>query len=84
MQTKSKALESEKLDLAPPFWYPTMVTWLSSFVEPIHEEGYRDMFLSFSIPYGIAAIVYYISLFYEVRRANRILDEVRRKENERI
>lgn len=60
------------------------VTWLGSFVEPIHEEGYRDMFLSFSIPYGIAAIVYYISLFYEVRRANRILDEVRRKENERI
>lgn len=60
------------------------VTWLGSFVEPMHEEGYRDMFLSFSIPYGIAAVVYYISLFYEVRRANRILDEVRRKENERI
>lgn len=60
------------------------VTWLGSFVEPMHEEGYRDMFLSFSIPYGMAAVIYYISLFYEVRRANRILDAVRRKENERI
>lgn len=60
------------------------VTWLSSFFEPIHENGYRDMFLSFSIPYGIAAVVYYISLFREVRRANRILDEMRRKQNERV
>lgn len=58
------------------------VTWVSSLFAPIHENGYRDMLLSFSIPYGIAAAVYYVSLVYEVRRANRILEKVRRKQNE--
>lgn len=53
------------------------LVWVMSFFEPIHENGYRDMILSFSVPYGIAAAVYYISFFYEVRRANKTLEKIR-------
>lgn len=53
------------------------LVWVMSFFEPIHKNGYRDMILSFSIPYGIAAAVYYISFFYEVRRANKTLEKIR-------
>lgn len=57
--------------------------WMMSFLEPIHENGYRDMILSFSIPYGIAAAVYYISFFYEVRSANQTLEKIRRNQDEK-
>ncbi len=60
-----------------------LITWLSSFFEPLHRDGYRDMFLSFTIPYGIGAAVYYISLFYEVGRANQTLKEIRRYQSEK-
>lgn len=59
------------------------LVWVASFFEPIHENGYRDMIVSFSIPYGIAAAIYYISLFYEVRRANQTLEKIRRNQNEK-
>lgn len=60
-----------------------VLIWAVSFFEPIHENGYRDMIVSFSIPYGITAVIYYISLFYEVRRANRTLEKIRRNQNEK-
>ncbi len=61
-----------------------MVTiWLSSFFQPLHKNGYRDMFLSFSIPYAIGAFIYYISLLYEVKRANKTLEDIRRYQNEK-
>ena len=59
------------------------VVWAASFFEPVHENGYRDMFISFSIPYGIAAAVYYISFFHEVRRVNQALEKIRRNQNAR-
>lgn len=59
-----------------------LITWLTSLFEPLHEDAYRDMFLSFTIPYAIGAAVYYISLFYEVGRANRTLKEIRRYQHE--
>lgn len=48
----------------------------SCFVD-IHPDGYRDMTISFSIPYFIGAIVYYISLRLEVRKQNRILQKLK-------
>lgn len=57
------------------------VVWAASLFEPVHENGYRDMFLSFSIPYGIAAAVYYISFFHEVRCVNQTLEKIRRNQN---
>lgn len=59
------------------------LVWVISFFEPVHENGYRDMILSFSIPYGIAAAVYYISFFNEVKHANRALEKIRREQNEK-
>lgn len=54
-----------------------LVTWISGFFVELHEDAYRDMFLSFTIPYVIAAAVYYISLYFEIKKANRLLQEVR-------
>lgn len=59
-----------------------LFTWISSFFEPLHEDGYRDMFLSFTIPYAIGAAVYYLSLFGELRHMNKELEEIRRYPNE--
>lgn len=54
-----------------------LFTWISGFFEPLHENGYRDMFLSFSIPYAIGVVVYYTAVFYEVRKVNGALREIR-------
>lgn len=59
-----------------------LLTWFGSFFEPLHENGYRDMFLSFTIPYIIGAVIYYISLLWEIRRVNRTLEEIRRYQYE--
>lgn len=54
-----------------------LFTWVSDFFVPVHENGYRDMFLSFSIPYAIGVIVYYMFLFHEVKSVNRILHQIK-------
>ncbi|MDO4303033.1 MAG: hypothetical protein Q4D94_03900 [Bacillota bacterium] len=60
-----------------------LITWAGSFFEPLHEDGYRDMFRSFTVPYVIGAVIYYISLFYEVRGANKTLMEIKEYRDER-
>lgn len=59
-----------------------LILWICSVFEPIHENGYRDMFCSFTIPYLIGAVIYYISLFYEVKSANKALMEIKEYQNE--
>lgn len=59
-----------------------LVTWVSSFFEPLHPNGYRDMFVSFTVPYVIGAAAYYASLFCETRRINKELEEIRRYQND--
>ena len=59
-----------------------LFTWISSHFEPLHEDGYRDMFLSFTIPYAIGASAYYLSLFGELRHMNKELEEIRRYQND--
>lgn len=54
-----------------------LFTWISGFFEPLHENGYRDMFLSFSVPYAIGVVVYYTALLHEVRKVNSMLKEIR-------
>lgn len=54
-----------------------LFTWISGFFEPLHEDGYRDMFLSFSVPYAIGVVVYYTALLHEVRKVNHVLKEIR-------
>lgn len=54
-----------------------LFTWVSGLFEPLHEDAYRDMFLSFSVPYAIGAVVYYAALFHEVKKVNRMLKEMK-------
>lgn len=60
-----------------------LLLWLSSFFEPLHENGYRDMFCSFTVPYVVGAVIYYLSLLYEVRSANKALMEIKEHQNEK-
>ncbi len=55
------------------------ITWLIGRAEPLSEHAYRDMFRSFTIPYVIGAIVYYAAYFRQVKKANRMLEDVRKK-----
>lgn len=63
------------------------ITWLGGQMGPLHEDGYRDMFLSFSIPYFIGVVIYYGAVFHEIGRANqalRELKEYRKEQDEEI
>jgi hypothetical protein len=53
-----------------------LLVWISGRYEELSKYAYRDVFLSFTIPYIIGAAWYYISLIQEARRANEILDHV--------
>lgn len=54
-----------------------LFTWISGFFEPLHENGYRDMFLSFSVSYAIGVVIYYAALFHEVKTVNRMLRQIK-------
>lgn len=53
-----------------------IIVWFCGRYEELSKSAYRDVFLSFTIPYIIGTVWYYISLFHEARRANAILDHV--------
>lgn len=53
--------------------------WVASFFIDVHPDGYRDMTLSFSLPYFIGAIIYYFYLRLEVRKQNRLLNNIKKK-----
>lgn len=56
-----------------------LVTWISGFFQVLHPDAYRDMFLSFTIPYIIGATIYYFNVFREVKNANQILKNIKEK-----
>lgn len=53
--------------------------WIASFFVDIHPNGYKDMTISFSIPYFIGTIIYYICLKIEVKKQNLLLKNIKRK-----
>ena len=55
------------------------MTWMISFFDEMHPDGYRDMFWSFTIPYVIGAVIYYVSLFLEIKKANRLLQNMKKE-----
>ena len=59
-----------------------MLLWISAFYEKPHPDGFRDLFVSGTAFYIIGAIVYYISLFVEVRKQNSILKEIKNRYKE--
>lgn len=56
--------------------------WIYGHFGILARHAYRDMFLSFTIPYIILAGAYYLVLFKEIKKANQILEELRREKND--
>lgn len=56
--------------------------WIASFFVDIHPNGYKDMTVSFSVPYGIGAIIYFICLKVEVKKQNALLNTIKKKRNQ--
>lgn len=56
---------------------------VASFLVDIHPDGYRDMTVSFSIPYFIGTVIYYICLRLEVRKQNYLLEKIKQNRKEK-
>jgi len=56
-----------------------VIMWISGFYTELHPNAYRDMFLSFTIPYIIGAAIYYINVFREVKDANEMINSIKKK-----
>ena len=56
------------------------ITWAIGQVVPLGEHAYRDIFRSFTIPYIIGAVVYYAAYFLQVRKANKLLENMKNKQ----
>ncbi|MDE6365342.1 MAG: hypothetical protein K2O40_10405 [Lachnospiraceae bacterium] len=54
-----------------------LFTWISGFFTQLHPRAYMDMFRSFTVPYVIAAFMYYGSLYLEVQKANQLLGQIK-------
>ncbi len=55
------------------------LTWLTGFYSRLSPYAYRDMFLSFTISYIIGAIIYYYQVYQEVKKANQILENLKKR-----
>lgn len=51
--------------------------WIESYLININSSAYRDMFYSFTIPYIIAAAVYYVLFFIQVKKTNEMINEIK-------
>ena len=61
-----------------------LITWIGGWFVELHHNAYRDMFLSFTIPYIIGVIIYYTADVHEIKSANQALQEIKsRKETEK-
>lgn len=56
-----------------------LYVFLVGLFEPVAEGGYRDIFISFTVPYVIGAVVYYISVFKQARQQDALLQEIKEK-----
>lgn len=52
--------------------------WIESQFIEISPSAYRDMYVSFTGPYIIGAIVYYITYLLQLRKANKTLAELKK------
>ncbi len=50
--------------------------WIAGNFTDNAPSAYRDMFVSVTIPYVIGAVVYYISFFSQIKRANDVLSNL--------
>ncbi len=59
-----------------------LITWLMGKVTTLGKHAYRDIFCSFTVPYIIGAIVYYAAYFFQVKKANKMLENIKKKQKE--
>ncbi len=52
--------------------------WIESHFVEISNSGYWDMYVSFTGPYIIAAIAYYVTYLLQLRKANRTIAELKK------
>jgi hypothetical protein len=52
--------------------------WICSFWGEIGEHAYFEAFRSFTVIYIIGAVFYYIQIILDVKKQNRILEEIKR------
>ena len=57
-----------------------LITWIGGWFYELHKDAYRDMFLSFTIPYAIGVIIYYAVVFHEINAANQVLKEIKERQ----
>lgn len=50
--------------------------WIGTKFTDVSPSAYKDMFWSVTIPYVVLAGIYYISFFWEVKSANKMLMEL--------
>jgi hypothetical protein len=58
------------------------IVTLGVFIEgqfvPLHVNAYRDMFWSFTIPYIIGALIYYVQFWLEIKKANKLIKDLKK------
>ena len=59
-----------------------ILVWVSGYFHPLHENGYRDMFFSFTISYSIGVVIYYTALFREIKSVNQSLKNIKEYRDE--
>ncbi len=52
--------------------------WIQSHFQSLEPTAYKDMFWSFSIPYIILALIYYVTFLLQMRKANKTIEEIKK------
>lgn len=55
-----------------------LVVYITSLFEPVAPGGYKDIFISFSSLYILGAMFFYVYTFIEIKKMNKLLDEIKR------
>ena len=50
--------------------------WISGHFTENAPSAYKDMFVSVTVPYVVGAVVYYISFFSQIKRANEVFSNL--------
>jgi predicted tellurium resistance membrane protein TerC len=53
-----------------------LYVWIDGHFSEHSPNAYRDMFISVTIPFIIGAVVYYWSFFREIKKANKMIEEI--------
>ena len=57
-------------------------TWINGHFTELAGTAYRDEFRSVTVPFIVIAAIYYGKCYYELKKSNEILDELKQKTTE--